>query len=228
MTIFRFVIIRSLRRRSMLISMCALPIAMAFMSPMWDLETGSGIGFYGMIIMFCAFSLSQFIMNDRVNGTAVRIFSAPITTFQYLSQNLLAFWIILSVQITLVIGLVSFLHNWDTLMSAYIAFAYIVFATSCIAFSLAWNSMFRSKLMSTGVFSIIISFMAILGGIFVPIETLPNTFRIIGMIFPTYWLSSSMNIILNQEITVQFWMYIGIMLLFSIAFLLYGSKRRLQ
>ena len=228
MTIFKFVIVRSLRRKSMLISMCALPIAMAFMSPMWDLETGGGLGVYGMMIMFCAFSLSQFIMNDRVNGTAVRIFSAPITTFQYLSQNLLAFWVMLSVQITLVLGLVSFLHDWDTLMSAYIIFAYIIFTTSCISFSLAWNSIFRSKLMSTSVFSVIIGFMGLLGGVFVPIEELPNMLRIIGMLFPTYWLSSSLNIILTQEMTVQFWMYIGIMILFSFAFLLYGSKRRLS
>lgn len=228
MTIFQFVIIRSLRKKSLLTAMCLVPLAMTFIRPMWSLESGNGFNFYGMVIMLCAFLLSQFIMNDRVTGTAIRIFVAPVTTFQYLYQNLLAFWLVLSVQITMVVTIVVTLYEWSSKTMAYLILLYVVFAINCIAFSLAWNSMFRSKIMSTGIFSVIISFMGILGGVFIPTYMLPDSLRLIGMLFPTYWLSNSLGFVLTQDIVGEFWLSVCVMILSTIAFLLYGSKRRLE
>lgn len=228
MTIFKSILIRSLRKKFLLIAMCAIPLAMAFVRPLWSLDDGMGFSFYGMVILFCAFSLSQFIMNDRVTGLAVRIFVAPVTTFKYLAQNLLAFWLMISVQIFAVLIIATFLYAWNMEMLVHLMLAYVIFATSCIAFSLAWNSIFHSKAVSSGVFSIVIFFMGILGGLFVPFSMLPDQLRIIGMIFPTYWLSNSLQFILIQNISGEFWRSICIMLLLTVIFLLYGSKRRLE
>lgn len=228
MTIFRFALIRSLRKKSIVAVLCATPLAMIFMSPLWALENGIGFSLYGMIIMFVAFSLVRFIMTDRVTGTVVRIFAAPVTTFQYLSQNLLAFWLMIGVPTVVMITTGTVLYGWGIEMAVRLILCYIIFSAAAIAFSLAWNSMFRSKVMSDAVFSIVISFMALLGGIFIPLSLLPDILRKVGMLFPTYWLSNALLLVQGQGKDGKYWTSILVMLLFSAAFLLYGSKRRLE
>ncbi len=228
MTIFLFAFIRSLRRKSTLVAMFVLPLAIVFIRTLWTLENGRGFLFYGMIIMFAAFSLVRSIMIDRMTGTVVRIFAAPVATFQYLFQNLLAFWLIIGVQTIVFVVIGSALYGWGIEMAVRLILSYNIFAVASLAFSLAWNSMFRSKVMSDAIFSIIISLMALLGGIFIPISMLPDFLRKIGMLFPTYWLSNSLLFIQDKEWNGQYWLSILIMFLFSAAFLLYGSKRRLE
>lgn len=228
MTIFRFALIRSLRQKSLLAVMCVTPLAMIFIRPLWEANDAMGLLFYGMILMIAAFSLVRLIMDDRVTGTVVRIFAAPVTTAQYLSQNLLAFWLIISVQTVVLVSIGSALYSWGIEMSARLILCYIVFSATAIAFSLAWNSLFRSKIMSDSIFTILVSFMALLGGIFIPLPMLPDILRKIGMLFPTYWLSNAILLIQGQGTKGEYWLSILIMLLFSAAFLLYGSKRRLE
>lgn len=228
MTIFRFALIRSLRKKSTLITLSGVPLAMIFIRPLWTPENGTGFLFYGMVILFAAFSLVRLIMTDRTTGTVVRIFAAPVTTFQYLSHSLLAFWLMISVQTAAMVAVGAVLYRWEGGIAARLMLSYIVFAATSIAFSLAWNSLFRSKVMSDAVFSIVISFMALLGGIFIPISMLPDLMRKIGMLFPTYWFSNSLLLIQGQGSDGEYWRSILIMLLFSTAFLLYGSKRRFE
>lgn len=228
MTIFRFALMRGLRKKSTLAALCAVPLAMVFIRPLWMPENGMGFPLYGMIIMFAAFSLVRLIMTDRVTGTVVRIFAAPVTTLQYLSQSLFAFWLMLGVQTVGMVAIGAALYQWGFGMSIRLVLCYTVFALASIAFSLAWNSLFRSKVMSDAVFSLVISLTALLGGIFIPITMLPDTLRKIGMLFPTYWLSNALLLIQGQGSSGDYWLSIMIMLLFSAAFLLYGSKRRLE
>ncbi len=228
MTIFRFALIRSLRKKSTVAALCVTPLAMVFIPPLWALENGMGFSLYGMVLMFTAFSLVRFIMDDRMTGTVVRIFAAPVTTFRYLSQNLLAFWLMIGVQTAVMVVAGAVLYRWGIEMAVQLILCYILFSATAIAFSLAWNSMFRSKVMSDAVFSIVISFMALLGGIFIPLSMLPDILRKIGMLFPTYWLSNALLLIQGQGTNREYWFSVLIMLLFSAAFLLYGSKRRLE
>lgn len=227
MTIFQFALIRSLRKKSTLVALFIVPLIMVFIRPLWVLETGTGFLFYGLILLFAAFSLVRLIMTDRVTGTAVRIFAAPITTRQYLSQNLLAFWMITSIQTVVLVVIGAVLYKWEIEMAVWLFLSYSIFSATCIVFSMAWNSLFRSKIMSDAVFSIVISFMGMLGGIFIPLPMLPEVLRKIGMLFPTYWFTNSL-LALQEGIMGEYWLSIFIMVLFSIVFLLYGSKRRFE
>ncbi|KAF0194145.1 MAG: ABC transporter [Bacillota bacterium] len=228
MTIFRFALMRGLRKKSMFAALFAVPLAMIFIRPLWTPENGAGFVFYGMVILFAAFSLVRLIMTDRVSGTIVRIFAAPVTTFQYLSQNLLAYWLILGIQTVVMVAVGAMLYEWGIEMAAQLILCYTVFAVASIALSLAWTSLFRSKVISDAVFSIVVSFMALLGGIFIPLSMLPDILRKIGMLFPTYWFSNSLLGIRDGAASREYWLSLLIMLLLSAASLLYGSKRRLE
>ncbi len=228
MTIFRFALMRSMRKRLTLISLCAVPFAMVLFPPVWVSENGFGFSFYGLVILYAAFLLVRSIMTDRINKITVRIFAAPVTNFQYLFQNLLGFLLLLSIQIVAVLSLGAVLYGWEAAAVCKLMLGYILFAMSSIAFSLAWNSLFRSKEMSDGVFSVIISLMALLGGVFIPVSILPGILQKIGMLFPTYWLSSALLSVRYGYKGQGFWLAAVMLLLFTVIFLLFGSKRRLE
>ena len=82
--------------------------------------------------------------------------------------------------------------------------------------------------MSDAVFSIVISFMSILGGIFIPINLLPEVLKRLGMIFPTYWLSNALISINENKDLQNYLLSIGILILFTVLYTTFGSKRRLE
>ena len=218
MTIFRFALLRSMRQKVTLGLLCIAPLAMIFIEQLWSPEYGTGFLFYGLVVMFAAFSLVRLTMTDRVSGTIV----------QYLAQNLLAFWLILNVPTLLMIGIGSIRYGWEVNRTALLLLCYLVFNAAAITLSLAWNAMFHSKVMADTIFSVVVSFMALLGGVFIPLPMLPDFLQKIGMATPLYWFSNAITRIQGQEAAEGYWSSILIMLLFSAAFLLFGGKRRLE
>lgn len=227
MTIFIYALIRSLRRRTTMAALMIIPFIMIFIRPLWVGNESVGFTFYPMLILFTAFSMVRLIMTDRVSGTVVRIFAAPVTTLKYLVQNLSAFCSLISIQVILVICVGMLLYQWKITLAVRLAICYVIFTVTSVALSLAWYSLFRRKDISDAIFSIVVSFMAMLGGIFIPITLIPEILRKIGMLMPTYWLSNAVYQLLNNGKAYDYWISIMILCLFTTAFLLFGSKRRL-
>jgi ABC-2 type transport system permease protein len=227
-TIFRFALIRGLRRRLTLLVLGVIPLGMIFIRPLWTSQYSSGLNLYGLVVLYTAFLLVRSIMTDRITKTVVRIFAAPVTTFQYLSQNLLAYLLLLAVQILVIVGLGAMMYGWDFPLTGKAILGYIVFGGTSIGFSLAWNSLFRGKEISGSVFFVVSSFMALLGGITVPLTILPELIKKIGMLFPPYWLASALFAIQEKGGGSDYWLSIAVLMLFTAAFLIFGSKRRLE
>ena len=227
MTILHFSLLRSIRRKSTLLLLILWPSIILPIKPFWTSEVGLGFSFFGMTILLGAFILVRSIIEDRQSRVIVRIFIAPITTFQYLFQNLLCYLILLTMQILVFIFIGSLLYNWNFTMTVELMLGYILFAATSISFSLAWNSLFKSKAASDGLFSILVSIMALLGGIYIPVSNLPDVLQPISMLFPTYWLSSIILDIRNLDAPFDIWTSIAVLILFTVAFLIFGSKRRL-
>lgn len=228
MTIFYFTLIRSLKSTSTLITIILIPLIMILIKPLWYLEHNTGFNFYGIVILYGGFSLVRSIMSDRVTGTVTRILVAPITGFQYLFQSLLAYLLLQALQILLITGLGTFLYDWNFALSLKLFICYTIFAATAISFSLAWNSLFRSKLMSETVFTIIIALMALLGGVYFPIDMFPESLKKIAMIIPNYWLSNALLSLQKGQGFSNYLLSIAVLILFTIAYLIFGSKKRLE
>lgn len=228
MTIFFFALKRSFHEKFTLIALYAIPITLVFIRPLWVTNNKMGFSLYGMVIMVAAFLLVRAIMTDRITGTVNRIFVAPVTTFQYLSQNLLAYLLLLTVQILSVVVLGLYLYSWGFILSLKLFICYTIFAGSAIGFSLAWNSLFRNKETSDTIFGGVVSLMSIVGGAFVPLDRLPSIVQKIGMLFPTYWLSNALFLLEEGNHTGNYLLSIAAMLMFTLGYLILGSKRRLE
>jgi len=231
LTIFRFALIKGLRAPGTFVFNCILPLALILIRPLWTGDLFfSGFGLLTMIIWGGSFLMAQGILNDRADGALTRILAGPVSMFNYLAQNLLAFMVPMSVQVILVILLGTILYGWSLTLALALFLCYTVFTISAVAMSFAWNCLFKSKDGSFGSFSVVVTFGTFLSGAFVPIEAFPEgILRYVGAILPSYWAMRGLNTLSLADVTItgDYWIAIGAMLLFTIAFLLYGGKRRM-
>lgn len=228
MTIFRYALLRSIRSPLTLIVNCILPPALMFIRPLWLEQQGLGLSFVAFIIMSGAYLMSQIILKDKAEGAIHRILAAPVTMRRYLAENLLACMVPLLAQMVLISLLGWVLYGWDATLAVAVFLCYTVLTLTSVTMSFAWHCLVKSKENSTMGFSFILTFMALLGGLFFPTTVFPGPLQYIGAIFPIYWAMEGLRSV--QELgtmSAQFWLAIAAMLFFAAAYLLYGGKRRI-
>ena len=230
MTIFKYTLIKGLRNPATLIFNCILPLILIFIRPLWvgEVMPFSGFGLMVMVIWGGSFFMAQGVLNDKEDGAITRILAAPVSMFRYLSENLLAYMVPLTVQIVLVSALSIILYDSGFMLALAMLICYTTFMISAVAMSFAWNCMFKSKQSSFSSFSAVVTFGSFVSGALVPIALFPEGIvQHIGAILPAYWAVRGMNSYLEFGFTVEYWVSIIAMLIFAIAFLLFGGKRRM-
>jgi ABC-2 type transport system permease protein len=223
---------KGLRSPLTLVVNCILPLVVIFVPPFWELggfmgDRYAGFGILAMVIWSGAFLMAQGILNDRESGTIVRILSGPVSMFNYLVQNLLAFMVPLTIQVGLISVIGMILHDWNAALALGLFVCYTVFTVASVAMSFAWNCLFKRKETSFTTFSAVLTFGIFLSGALLPITLFPDVVQYAGMIFPAYWAVRGIEVLLESGMTGEYWISIGAMALFTIAFLLYGGKRRM-
>ena len=231
MTVFKYAMRRGFTSPASLVLNCALPLFLIITNGNIDPEAGgifnTGIMLAAMMIMYGGFMMARSIQLDKLDGTIIRILAGPITMRSYLVQNFFSAMIPMAV-LSAIIGVVGIaLHSWDVNFAIGLALCYAFLAASSIGLSFVWSCLFKDKEASVAVFSVLLTMMATLGGLFIPIAIMPDTLRRIGMVFPAHWASRGIGTLATYGMTGEFWLALGAMLLFTVVFIIYGSKRRL-
>jgi len=228
-TIFRFALKRSIRSPSNLLLLCVIPAGVVFLpagTEEWILPIG--FHFYGMVIMFAAFLMVRSIVEDRLSNVLVRIGAAPVSHLRYLAENLMAYGVLLMIQNALVVGLGVLVHG-DRIPLPFLLFAaYFCFSLTSIAFALAWCSLFGRRDVAYGTLSSVIIVLAMLGGFYWPIEIMPELMRRVASVTPPYWMMEAAVVLQQGGPAWRFALSLSVMLLFTVAFLLVGSRRRME
>ncbi|QDI92245.1 ABC transporter permease [Salicibibacter halophilus] len=227
MTIFTFALKRIFRDKSNLASLTLFPIAAIFLpaNDNWPLLP-YGYQFFGVLILFVAIRLTGLLIDDRQKGVVKRLAAAPVTHFQYLFQNLLAFSVIVIAQCILVIA-GGVMYGNELYEPLWLLVLFLVFSFTAIAFTLAWNTLYRNKETSFLIFMAVIMIIAMLGGLILPVDMLPDTLEKIAVIFPTYWLAEGIEWVVLGENIGDFLLINGVLLLYALLFLIIGSIRRI-
>jgi len=229
MTIFRYAIIKGLRNPMTLVFNCILPLVIVFIRPLWEGEgMMTGYGMLVLVIWAGSFLMTQGTLRDRETGALTRILAAPISMRSYLTQNLLAFMVPLTVQVTLVAVIGSLLYDWTLTFALGLFLMMLMFTVASVTMSFAWNCLFKERENNFTSFSALLTFGAMLSGAFISLEFLPEVLQHVGAIFPAFWAMRGITY-LSQIGTmgVDYWGGIAALVLFSTAFLLYGGKRRM-
>jgi hypothetical protein len=108
------------------------------------------------------------------------------------------------------------------------AFAYSLFTMATVAFAFAWHAFFKNSNNSKNGFMAALMFIALLCGMIFPLDVLPGAMQYVGAVFPAYWMTRTISQLLEIGMSVEFWLFQGIQVLFIVGFLLYGGKQRIS
>jgi ABC-2 type transport system permease protein len=227
MTIFRFTLKRVFRSPLNLLLVCVLPVGAAFLpsAPGWPVPIGFYM--YGAIILYASFLMLRSVVEDGLSGIFQRIGAAPVTYLRYLWETLLAYGLILVIQNAVMVGLGVLIHG-DRIPSPLLLFvAYTAFSVTSLALCLAAGSLFRNREAAYGTISGVLMFLGMIGGFFWPLEIMPPALRRAAMATPCYWLVQAVQVLSDNGTPGRFALCLAIMLLYAVAFLLVGSRRRM-
>jgi len=193
-----------------------------------DAANAMAFNLLGFVIMYGAFLMANSIQKDKVEGVLVRILAGPITLRSYLVQNFFAAIIPMAI-VSAVIGLLGFLiHDWSGLLTVGLVIIYIFLSATSIGLSFVWSCLFKDKEASMSGISVVITMTALVGGFMLPLQILPDVVYYIGMITPAHWASRAIDqLVTYGEFTQMYGLGLLALAMFTIAFVLYGSKRRL-
>ncbi|WP_042221885.1 ABC transporter permease [Oceanobacillus manasiensis] len=227
MTIFTFVFKRFFRKKSNIVFLFVLPIGSVFIPTAAWPPIPLGFHYYSLLLLLLAARLGGITLEDRTNKTLLRLSASPISHFQYLFQNLLAYTVILTV-VNLVFVFLGVIVHGENLPSPILLFIiYTVFSMTALGFSLAWYSLFRHMETAFSILGGVIVLMGMLGGVMWPVEAMPEYLQQAVMLLPTYWAAESTLIVAYGTQAKDLGTPLVVMILFCIAFLLLGSRRRL-
>jgi len=227
MTVFKFAILRNIRSPVSFLASLIVPIFFMFMNTeVWIYAPVVSVTMIITLMILSAHLLTGLMLEDRIDGSIIKIFMSPVSTVSYIFQNLLSAIMPVVVQIVIlgILGIVR--YNWEVEILVGISVTLLIFAVTNTAFSFCWNMFFKSKSGSRYSFMFVGAVMLLLSGIMVPIEALPGIMQYVGAIFHTHWLMRGLNVLALEGLSASFWMYQGVMLLFATAFLLLGGRRR--
>jgi len=227
MTVFKFALLRSLRSPVSLWATSITPIAMMFLMPSaWRDNPIAMIGMLVSLMVFSSYLLAALILEDRIDGSIIRVQVSPVSTLSYVTQNLFASMLPFLLQILLLGILGYFRYNWSIELTLGIVLAMILFGIANTAFAFCWNMMFKSKESSRNTYWVVGMAMVFLSGILVPLEIFPGFMQNVGAIFHPYWLMRGLISLAIYGLTIEFWLAQAVLILFAVAFLLLGGRKR--
>ncbi len=228
MTVFRFALKRSFRNPFNILLLCVLPVGVVFLPVVPGSILPLGFHLYGQVIMFAAFLMVRTTLEDRLSGVLSRIGVAPVNYFRYLWETLLAYGLLLVAQNAVVAGLGAVVYG-GTLKAPLLQFAaFSCFSFTSIAFSLAGCSLFGRREITYASVPTVITLLSLLGGFYAPVEMMPEMLQKAAMVTPPYWLIKALSVLQRGDPPGRFVLSLAIMLLFSMAFLVVGSRRRME
>jgi ABC-2 type transport system permease protein len=145
----------------------------------------------------------------------------------YLVQNFLSTMLPMTGVTFVSVALGMALHGWELEFAALLGVCYLFLAATSIGFSFVWSCIFKDKETSFAVFSVVLTMVASLGGLLLPLELLPGPLPYVSAIFPAHWAARAIETLLNGGVTYMYPLSLLAMTLFAAAFLMYGGKRRI-
>jgi len=231
LTIYKNALRNGLMNPFSLIVNCAVPLVLTIFGGnigFGPMDIGRHFFLTAMMIMWGAFVMSKSVQSDKQDGVLIRILAGPVTMRGYLVQNFFAA-LTPMVILSLVLGVLNLiLYDWGFVFSVGIVLCYILLSATSIGLAFVWSCFFKDKEASTAGVSILLTATAAVGGLFLPLAILPTPLFYFGALFPAHWASRAIDeLLVYGTMTNMYWLGILAMGLFTIAFILFGGKRRL-
>jgi ABC-2 type transport system permease protein len=148
-------------------------------------------GYVVMFVFFIMISMVQVFIKDRDKGMTSRLASTPLSSYYYLLGKWLPFMCIVLIQIIVLLLFGRLVYNvpLGEPITLLVLSLFITFTVTTIG--LAMSLTVNTENMGIAITQIIALGGAMLGGLWVPFEMMPEFMQTIGRFLPQYWAHQS-------------------------------------
>ncbi|MCL2362962.1 MAG: ABC transporter permease [Defluviitaleaceae bacterium] len=183
-------------------------------------------GMYGFVAKFMAFFIIRILMDDKLKGMPERLGVLPVSPRRIMVQGTLAAFVsTLIASVVLVWFLNSRLSHLPNPLHLFTILA--LFNLFTVAFVFALYSNIKNMAAVSVIVTMVANIFSMLGGLFWPLEMVPQFMQRVAWFTPTYWFGRGLRSI--GEIGFEgFVMPVMLLLGFTIVAMLLGGWKRIQ
>ncbi|WP_160718229.1 ABC transporter permease [Isachenkonia alkalipeptolytica] len=187
----------------------------------------SSMGFLVMGILFFSIRSTTLILKDRKTKIFQRILTSPLSIRQYMLENILSFALLILLQIGLILVIVAGVFRvpmGPSLINLLVML--FLFGLSSISLGISMVSLGKDQHKMTTLTTLLATPMLMLGGVFWPVEIMPEPLQNIGMFIPVTWAMKGIEGVMYGSALGELWLEALILIGFTLLFFLLGSWRR--
>jgi len=185
---------------------------------------------FGMVvygILLTAVVTTSLLVKDRENRTLQRLLAAPVRFRSVVLQQILALLVISILQSLLLTLVARYIFGVDLGPSLPALFGILTaFATVSVGYGMFIGSLTRNVMQAVIIGAMSAPPLAMLGGAYWPIETVPEWLQNVATFVPVTWAMDGINQLMNNQSTDNVMMDIGVLFLFTVLFFLLGTLRK--
>jgi ABC-2 type transport system permease protein len=191
----------------------------------WD-AMAQWISMFGYISIFTAYFVIKTLLDDKKKGMPDRVGVLPVSSRRYLMSGTLAAFLATEITVVLILAVLSIiLGAIPNLLLMFLLLSLMnLFSVSLV---LSITSIAKSLGGASVAMTMIATLSAMLGGLFWPLEIVPDIMKRVAWFTPGYWFGEGLRNI--REVTFEgFWVPMLFLFGFTIVTLLIGGLKKVQ
>ncbi|EMB75028.1 ABC-2 type transporter [Streptococcus mutans 15VF2] len=193
-------------------------------------QSRSAMGFLVQFMLYMSVITAILIIEDKTSGVFFRICSSPMKLRSYILQYMLAFLMIGIMQEAIILVLIKVLFNMSLGTAPILMFIlFAVFSLVCVSLGILLVSVLKKAIHAYIAIILLTTPMVMLGGCYWESNLMPEFMQKIALFIPTTWVMKEVdNLLIGSWSCVEVCKSIGILLIFSIVFLIIGMMKKVE
>lgn len=158
-------------------------------------------GYVVMFVFFIMISMVSAFIKDRDSGMVARLASTPLTPLLYLFGKWIPYMFIVLIQIIILFGFGKIVYHIPIGQPIYLSVLSIILVITVTSLGLALALFSKTENMGIAITQLIALGGAMLGGLWMPIETMPQTIQTIAKFTPQYWAHQAFQEAMIQSLS---------------------------
>lgn len=173
-------------------------------------------GYAVMFVFFIMISMVSTFLKDRDLGMTARIASTPLSPKLYLLGKWIPYMVIVFLQIVILIVFGKLVYQVPIEQPLFLVILAIALSFTATGLGLALSIMVKTENMGIAITQVIGLGGAMLGGLWVPLELMPNFIQTIAHFLPQFWAHQAFQDALNGTLIYKdLFQAVGIILAFG-------------
>lgn len=186
----------------------------------------SSLGFTIMFMMFGISGAAATILEERAGGTWPRLLTTPATRPQIISGYILSYFLLGWIQLGIMALVTKLFFNssWGNLLY-FIPFASLIILT-VVGLGLMIAGLVKTKQQAGAISAVIIVSTCMLGGVYWPLELVPDFMKMIAKFVPQSWMMTGITEIVSGSLNgPAILISVAVLIGFSIIFFFFGLRK---